>query len=229
MRTGIFYLLLMTCLLTGVTAQGQTRFFEFRTTCGGGHWQDTAFIVAASDPALISEVRAEMLKPYESRRFINGELDYGNAGYNHNAGHWFLWHIKPASWTLTDFAIELCDGCPYSDVDRDTATWIRTVKHFCPWTGRPSRELTDPTGITEQPLFPSLKIWPQPVLHTLQVNTGSDDPYRVELYDVTGKRLLTQDVQTGKLTLDMDLYAPGIYLLRIGNDRGTVQRTIQKQ
>lgn len=228
MRTLVTTIFLLLAAVTGTQAQS-LRYFEIRTNCGHGDWRDSSFIVAASDPALISRTLDELAKPYSSRKFISGQLDYGHAGYNRNAGHWFRWHIKPDAWDLVELAVEICDGCPYSDVDQDTAMWVGKLKQFCPWSGRPERELSEPASIKESHLFPSLRIWPQPASRELRVETGSNESYNLELYDATGRLLSTQAGLNSGVRLDIDVYAPGIYLLRLANARGSVQRIIQKQ
>jgi hypothetical protein len=130
------------------------RYFEFGTTCGHNNWQDTTFIAAAANQAIVDSVLANLARPLNQRNFIAGPIDYGNGGYNRNAGHWFKWHFVPDQWTLTELAIELCNGCPYSDLDADTAYWVGTVGSFCPWTGIPLREVAGPSVLhkVNQPL-----------------------------------------------------------------------------
>ncbi len=144
-KTGLIFILVLTISFIG---KAQTiRYFEFSTTCGHGNWQDTTFIASTSDQAVIDSVLANIARPLNQRKFINGNIDYGNGGHNHNASHWFLWHFIPNQWSLVEMTIELCDGCPYSDVDADTATWVGTIGLFCPWSGRPVREISNPLGI----------------------------------------------------------------------------------
>ena len=105
-------------LLSVLFASAQNmRYFQFSVACGHGNWQDTAFVAATNDTALINTVLAEMAKPMEERMFINGPIAAGHAGYNRNATHWFKWHFVPNEWSLVEFAIEVCDGCPFTDTD----------------------------------------------------------------------------------------------------------------
>ena len=141
-KTGLTFIMLLTMCFIGKAQT--TRYFEFSTTCGHGNWQDTTFIASTSNQIIIDSVLANLARPLNQRNFINGPIDYGNGGHNHNANHWFLWHFIPNQWNLAEVAIELCDGCPYTDVDADTAYWVGTVGQFCPWSGRPVREVADP-------------------------------------------------------------------------------------
>jgi hypothetical protein len=139
-KTGLTFIMLLTL---GFIGKAQTRFFEFSTStfCGHGNWQDTSFIASTSNQAVIDSVLANLARPLNQRNFINGPIDYGNGGHNHNANHWFLWHFMPSQWSLVELAMEVCDGCPYTDVDADTAYWVGNVGRFCPWSGRPVRDL----------------------------------------------------------------------------------------
>jgi len=92
----------------------------------------------------------DFLQQQDTKGFINGPIDYGNGGHNHNASHWFLWHFIPNQWSLVELAIEVCDGCPYTDVDTDTAYWVGNIGQFCPWSGRPVREVSNPLGINDR-------------------------------------------------------------------------------
>ncbi len=137
-----FFLLPFIVLFFSLANAQTTRYFEFTTECGHGNWQDTSFIASTSDQAVIDSVLANLARPVEERQFINGTIDYGHGGVNHNANNWFLWHFVPNEWNLVDFAIEVCDGCPYSDVDADTAYWVGNIGQFCHWSSKPVREVS---------------------------------------------------------------------------------------
>lgn len=47
----------------------------------------------------------------------------------------WTWHPDPAEVGFTDFAIELCDGCP-SHIEADKPYWLGTVDLYCPWSAR---------------------------------------------------------------------------------------------
>ena len=71
-KIAIFLLLLFQ---TGLMAQ-TTRYFEFSVPeCGHGNWQDTSFIAATDDPAIIADVLEDITKPFQERRFIIGPID----------------------------------------------------------------------------------------------------------------------------------------------------------
>jgi hypothetical protein len=66
--------------------------------------------------------------------------------------------------------MEVCDGCPYTDVDADTAYWVGTVGQFCPWSGRPVREVADPILGINDPIFENeILLYPNPAKDELNL------------------------------------------------------------
>jgi len=206
-------------------ASGQaTRYFEFTTNCGHGKWQDTSFIAATTDQAVISRVLANLAKPLNQRNFISGKIDYGHGGHNRNAGHWFLWHFVPDEWDLVELAIELCDGCPYSDVDADTAYWVGTVGSYCPWSGRPVREVSgESTSTDNDPGFVPL-LYPNPAQHTIYLSACNS--LYVTVYHVTGKERLRAKLTTQHAAINLTVLENGVYLFYITDGKHTVVRKV---
>lgn len=123
-------------------AQATLRYFEFSNRCGHGEWRDTSFVAATSDPAVIALVENELQKPTTERfLMINGALAMGSNGYNKNANYEFPWHIVENGWVLTELSIELCDGCPYTDISQNLDYWVNTVKRYCGWRTKVRREV----------------------------------------------------------------------------------------
>ena len=86
------------------------------------------FRVTTSSSQFIAQARAQLALPQAQRRlFPAGGLGAGNGGHNLA----WSWHLTDA--TLTEAAIELCDGRP-SMVEADLGYWLGTVKAFCPWS-----------------------------------------------------------------------------------------------
>jgi hypothetical protein len=87
-------------------------------------------------------VISELQKQSTDRNLIiNGGLVMGSNGYIKNASYEFPWHIAENDWTLTEFAIELCDGCPYTDISLNLDYWVSSVKRYCGWSTRVKREV----------------------------------------------------------------------------------------
>ncbi|SNR58370.1 Por secretion system C-terminal sorting domain-containing protein [Lutibacter agarilyticus] len=215
--------LTITLLLTiGFIGKAQTtRYFEFSTNCGSGNWQDTTFIAATSNQVLIDTVLANIAKPFNQRKFINGNIDYGNGGYNHNASHWFLWHFIPNEWDLTEMAIEVCDGCPYTDVDADTAYWVGIIGQFCPWSSRPVKEVTNTLGI-DTPIFENeISLYPNPTKDKLNLKWNSLNNITVTIYNSIGQELWTVYLSKQHKIIDISELENGIYFLKI-RDRNKI-------
>ncbi len=191
------------------------RFFEFGTSCGHNNWQDTTFIAAASNQVLIDSILANLSRPVNQRKFIAGPIDYGNGGYNRNGGHWFKWHFIPDQWTLTEMAIELCDGCPYSDLDADTAYWVGVVGSFCPWTGFPMREVSGPTVLPKVNKGLELELFPNPAVERVTLRWSGNEEAKVELLGAQGQHLTDIALTMRSPTLSLAGLSEGIYLLKI--------------
>ena len=212
-KTGLTFIMLLTL---GFIGKAQTtRYFEFSTTCGHGNWQDTTFIASTSNQIIIDSVLANLARPLNQRNFINGPIDYGNGGHNHNANHWFLWHFIPNQWSLVELAIEVCDGCPYTDVDADTAYWVGTVGQFCPWSGRPVREVSNPLGIND-PIFENeISLYPNPTNNIINIEgLTKNENNTIQIFDVQGKLVITKTINE-KGTIDLSELNKGVYVIKI--------------
>lgn len=209
-------LTLILVLAIGFIGKAQTtRYFEFSTTCGHGNWQDTTFIASTSDQVVIDTVLANLTRPLNQRKFINGNIDYGNGGHNHNASHWFLWHFIPNQWNFVEIAIEVCDGCPYTDIDADTATWVGTLGQFCPWSGRPVREVSNPLGINEQILENEILLYPNPAKDKLNLKWNNSNNISVIIYNSIGQELSTVFLSKQNEIIDISELENGLYFLKI--------------
>ena len=93
-----------------------------------GHPSTEEFRVATDSASFISQARAQLLLPPSQRlQFVIGAIEAGDGG--HNIG--WNWHFADAS--LTETAIELCDGTPRL-LEADLDYWLNTVRSFCPWS-----------------------------------------------------------------------------------------------
>lgn len=215
-------------LMFGFTGQAQTtRFFEFSTTCGHGNWQDTTFIASTSDQVVIDSVLANLSRPLSQRHFINGPIDYGNGGHNHNATHWFLWHFVPDQWSLVEQAIELCDGCPFTDVDADTAYWVGTIGQFCPWSGRPVREVSTPVSVNNDPLFEKeIILFPNPAKDEVHLKGNGLSKVTVTIYNATGHELKTTNPYEQNNAVDVSRLESGLYFVKIRDGDETMVKKL---
>ena len=198
-----------------IVADSQTiRFFEFTASCGHGNWQDTSFIASTSDEIVIDTVLSNLTRPISQRKFINGNIDYGNGGFNHNASHWFLWHFIPNQWTLAELAVEVCDGCPYSDVDADTAYWVGNLGRFCPWSGKPVREIPNPEEIRSLSFEDAVLFFPNPASDKLFLKNNFSDNIKIVIYNDLGQEIKTIPFSKQNENIEIDNLRNGIYFLK---------------
>ena len=113
----------------------------FRST--PSDWRDTAFVVRTNNQQLIQQLDAQIALPVAQRKLVVGALVSGSGGYNKNASHEFKWHFKEDDWGLADVTVEIYDGKPYTDVDRNIDYWLNTVKRFGAWSSYIKRKLPE--------------------------------------------------------------------------------------
>lgn len=212
----------------GFTIHAQTmRYFEFSTDCGHGRWQDSSFIAATDDPAVITALLEQLALPRgERNRFISGAIDHGDGGHNHNAGHAFRWHFVPNEWSLAEAAMEVCDGCPYSDLDSDTAYWIGLIGAYCPWSGFPAREVNAPTGIETPAFLPELTIYPNPASGQLHIRLEHPQTLYAKLVGPTGMICNAFTLSGTQHTLNLAGLAAGLYFLEFTDGKHTTGRKL---
>ncbi len=145
-RIWIFYFVVFACAMPASCKKeksddDQYRYYEVGFNRADADWRDSAFIVRTNNPQLILQVEAQLALPVESRKIVTGKLIPGSGGYNKNASHVFGWHFKEDDWQLTDVTIEIYDGKPYTDVDRDLSYWLHTVQRYGSWGSHIKRKL----------------------------------------------------------------------------------------
>ncbi len=87
------------------------------------------FRAMTADPLILAAARAQLDKPVHERElFIIGPIERGDGGHNLV----WRWHFVPDAWSLTEVAIELCDGNAVM-VDQAVDFWVDVVGSFCPW------------------------------------------------------------------------------------------------
>ena len=209
----IIFVLFLSSLCISLTAQS-LRYFEFKTLCytnGNNTWQDSSFIAATANPILVDSILADLARPDTLRKMIIGQIDSGNAGYNHNATHWFLWHFIENEWDLTQGAIELCDGCP-TNVDTCVPCFMG-IHSFCPWSSHVAREV-NVSAINEYPIGNDIFVYPNPVSEILEINMKILQPTYIIINDLTSRELIGNQF-TGHVTLNVDNLKSGIYFYRL--------------
>jgi hypothetical protein len=85
-----------------------------------------------------------------------------------------------------------------------------------------------PTGISGLNLT-QLKVYPNPVSDWLTIDFDCSGEKRIELYDMTGRRIFIIEGPLQHTDIDMQEIKPGIYILKILAGKGPVSRKIIKQ
>lgn len=84
------------------------------------------FTILLQDSATIATART--LLHTDGTIVVHGELARGDGGFNTG----YSWHLKPATVTFVDLAMEICDGRP-SFVEEELEYFLDEVKYYCPW------------------------------------------------------------------------------------------------
>ena len=101
------------------------------------------FVVLINDPAAAAKAR-DILAGRAPQQIVVADLKYGNGGFNFDGNICYSWHLDPDDVTFAEFTVELCDGRPYSDVERDVTYWVDHVGYYCPWSGVLVAEIEKP-------------------------------------------------------------------------------------
>lgn len=213
----LFALLFLSASIYQELQSQDTRYFQFSTFCGGNDWRDTSFVAALTDPELINTVISEIERPFEQRKFIIGDIAQGDGGFNFNGEHRFNWHFVTDKWQLAEVAIEVCDGCPFSNVEQDTAYWVGNLGFFCPWTSKPAREIFL-TSVDEVETRGNIKVYPNPASQSVFIQHTIPGKVTIELRSVTQANLrFIPTVIDGRI--DVADYPPGLYILQFRGEK----------
>lgn len=103
-----------------------------QTAGGGGPFQH--FVVRVTNQPLLDQM-IDICNGLSPQLIVTGNVATGNNGYNEDVVNGFVWswHITEDSLSLTQMAIELCDGIPTA-VEGDLPYWVETVTTYCPWS-----------------------------------------------------------------------------------------------
>lgn len=219
MKSLFYSLILILPFVFGTELSAQeTRYFQFRAFCGGDDWRDTSFVASATNDELINAVLAEIDRPFEERKFIIGNIAAGDGGFNFNADFRFNWHFVPDDWQLAEVAVEVCDGCPFTNVHQESDLWLNNVGFFCPWTSKPVREITL-TDLEErqEAQAVSFSLFPNPSRDQVFVRHNFTGPVQVEVINIANVRLrFSPQWQDG--TISVAGYPAGIYTVLLKTD-----------
>jgi hypothetical protein len=109
----------------------------------------------------------------------------------------------------------------------DTGSFgMNTPAYFCM-----DNFMTNESGvyIAENKNAYDVKVYPNPVTHTVFIQSSIDAPQQVELVDVLGRSMAQYVMNQKNLSIDMDTFPAGTYLLRFYNGSSIATTRIVKQ
>lgn len=74
----------------------------------------------------------------------------------------------------------------------------------------------------EAPETPTLEVYPNPVLHTLNIHNPSSGSFQLEMFNLQGQQVIQQQAQGTHIIIPMEQLPMGIYLLRAKNEDGSI-------
>ena len=180
---------------------------------GGGGYTELSFAVpVAGNYSIHGRVIAPTTQDNSFSVSVDGGADY-------------TWSIpgNPTSWVWHEInSYTLGAGTHTISVkQREDGTkldqlWITSE----PSTSPSARSTTEDNKHGEVPILttdPGFRTYPNPASEQLTVE-GSED-YQITLYDLTGRKVMQRDQLSGKATLNVSGLRPGLYLLKLRDDK----------
>lgn len=85
------------------------------------------------------------------------------------------------------------------------------------------------TGV-ESPDKPRFRIWPNPVLDILNVESPvNDNNFAISILDFTGRKLFECHATGSRNLINLSALAPGVYFIQVHTERSTIQRKFTKR
>ncbi|MFT5777682.1 MAG: hypothetical protein ACI837_000630 [Crocinitomicaceae bacterium] len=71
-------------------------------------------------------------------------------------------------------------------------------------------------------------VYPNPVEEVLNIAISTEDAFKLELIDNSGKLILVRNIDQQSTSIDMSSFEAGIYFLRLSDNNGTITRKVVK-
>jgi len=143
---------------------------------------------------------------------------------------YFYW-VSESSETPADMTMVMGTSKVLEDLEPST-TYYFFIKSFC---GPVIGEYTEGVAFTTQTAsgvneygFNSLRVYPNPALNSITINSGSVIDTAV-LYTITGQKVLTQNIAGTDATLNVEKLPAGIYLLDLSSEGAVKTVKVIKQ
>ncbi|WP_299556290.1 T9SS type A sorting domain-containing protein [Seonamhaeicola sp.] len=123
----------------------------------------------------------------------------------------------------SDFDIQVPNDLP----DGDHVLYIRVLNTDGTWSIYAQSEILPSLDTDEHSFNNTFKLYPNPVVDVLNVNTNKETIRALKIIDLTGK--VVYDLKPENFRIDLSSLNPGTYLLQLKTDLGSVSRKIIKQ
>ena len=90
-------------------------------------------------------------------------------------------------------------------------------------------ELSGTLGINENPLLKSVTIYPNPAKNTLQINTQDKSIDQINIYTITGSKVLQLETNTVSPTVDVSSLASGVYFVQLYSGKNVALKKFVKE
>ncbi|MEO8515804.1 MAG: LamG-like jellyroll fold domain-containing protein [Flavobacterium sp.] len=74
----------------------------------------------------------------------------------------------------------------------------------------------------------NFKIYPNPATNTINIDLLSIDNSNIEVYDMNGKKIFTQELNYNSNKINIDKLSSGIYLFKVNSDKGSATSKVFK-
>ncbi len=125
------------------------------------------------------------------------------------AAYSYTWHTG-ASGSVLQFIVTESNQYTYNFQDAQK----------CPGQGDFNISVIECTGLSEWKNAGSWYVSPNPTSGKISISSSSEVPY--EIYDYTGKKLVSGKLSVGSNAVDLSGYAPGLYFIRSADDQQSV-------
>jgi len=143
----------------------------------------------------------------------------------------YFYAVSTSPEIPADMIMTTATSITLPDLD-PTTTYYFFIKSFCgPVTGEPTSPVMfttqTPAGIDEHD-FNNLRVYPNPALNTINIENNKVIDTAI-LYNITGQKVLAQNIAGTNATLNIEKLPTGIYLLNLSSEGATKTIKIVKE
>ncbi|WP_062122372.1 RICIN domain-containing protein [Geofilum rubicundum] len=209
-----------------------------RTTNGAdcGQWANTSHV--NSQWEVISRDGYYQLRNVGSGLFIDG---MGRTSNGSVAGQWANTTHVNSQWSIEVYSGDyvriqnrgtglFLDGMGYTTNGSVAGQWANTTHANAQWLLVPILKSASISAENVDVEVSEIAMFPNPVVSSLTIAIPGDyEQVAVQVFDISGKTVLSTVVSGGESELDLSMFTPGIYLVNISGDEWSVNQKIIKK